>query len=301
VDDIETLLRRTLGELVELETSLSPELAAVEADPGQLEQVLVNLVVNARDAMPRGGRLIIETANVIVDDEFSRMHPSTSPGHYVRLSVSDTGEGMTPEVLAHALEPFYTTKPQGSGTGLGLATVYGIVTDADGALSLYSQPGIGTTIKVYLPASAQPASASRQAAAPPPRKGRGERILIVEDETELRLISERILTGAGYAVTSAANGREAIEHLASGAAVDLLFTDVVMPGTLGPELVEEALAIRPGLRVVYTSGYLHQVLGRQQAANHTFALVEKPFTADTLLRMIAATLDGPVAAPVGET
>jgi len=289
--DLDRLLRRALGEHVELEARMPPGLWSVEADPGQLEQVLVNLAVNARDAMPGGGRLLIETANVELDADAVPLYGDIEPGRYVRLSVGDTGIGMDREVARHAFEPFFTTKPEGEGTGLGLATVYGIVREAGGAVQIYSEPGIGTTVKTYLPATGAAPSVREQPRSAPPG-ARGERVLVVEDESGVRRLTERILRCAGYDVVTVASGRDALELCGDrDERFDLLLTDVIMPEMLGPELVERALDGRPDLRVLYMSGYSHQMIARQHAGEDV-ALVEKPFTSETLLAGVREALDG---------
>jgi len=292
LSELEKLLRRALGEHVRLDTRPADGLWPVEADPGQLEQVLVNLAVNARDAMPRGGDLTIETSNVELDEELSELIGAPAPGRYVRLVVSDTGAGMEPEVVARAFEPFFTTKAKGEGTGLGLATVYGIVMEAGGVVQLYSEPGIGTTVKAYLPVSDgdMPAQETRQAPTPP---SRGEAVLVVEDEDAVRRLTERILVRAGYRVTAASSAEAALAAFAGEVVVDLLLTDVIMPEMLGPELVERASALRPQLRVLYMSGYTHQAIARRQVTDSDVAFVEKPFTAQALLAAVREALDKP--------
>ena len=293
--EMEKLLRRTLGEHVRLETRPGAGLAPVEADPGQLEQVVVNLAVNARDAMPQGGHLVIETSDVELDDAFCSLHDLPRPGRYVRLVVSDTGGGMTREVAEHAFEPFFTTKAKGEGTGLGLATVYGILKEAGGSVQLYSETGVGTTVKVYLPVSEGERRPEARAAAPPPLV-RGETVLVVEDEDGVRRLTERILANAGYRVLVSSTPDAALAVCAGDAEIDLLVTDVVMPGMLGPELAERALALRPGLRVLYMSGYTHQAIARRQVAESDVVFVEKPFTAQTLLVSVRDALERPAIA-----
>ncbi len=289
--DVDKLLRRAIGEHVELDTRPATGLWPVEADAGQLEQVIVNLAVNARDAMPDGGQLLIETANAELDVEAAPLYGDLPPGRYVRVVVSDTGVGMDGETVRHAFEPFFTTKAKGEGTGLGLATVYGIVTEAGGAIQLYSEPGVGTTIKAYLPASGGSVARHEQQA-PPRARANGERVLVVEDEDGVRRLTERILRRAGYGVLSAPNGRVALELCArEDERVDLLLTDVIMPEMLGPELAERALAARPGLRVLFMSGYSHQMIARRQVSEHEVAFVEKPFTSETLLSGVREVLD----------
>jgi PAS domain S-box-containing protein len=292
VKELKNLLQRALGERIELITRFSAEPVPIEIDAGQLEQVLVNLAVNGRDAMPDGGRLVIEVDAVELDREYALMHPDTEPGRYVRLKVSDTGIGMDAETIDRAFEPFFTTKPD--GTGLGLATVYGIVTGAGGRLDVYSEPGIGTTIKAHLPmVEAEPvAGVDRRERAP---HGEGEVVLVVEDEPGVRRMSERILTNGGYTVIGTGGGAEAIEVCEQAEqTIDLLLTDVIMPGMLGTELVERAQAARPGLRVLYMSGYSHEVLAPQALTDsENSAFIEKPFNARTLLEKVRGLIDNP--------
>lgn len=292
VGELHSLLCRTLGEHVVVSVRLDPELSPVVADPSQLEQVLVNLAVNARDAMPGGGRLVIETANVTLDEESVALHtgPALAPGPYVRLSVTDSGTGMTPETVERAFDPFFTTKPRGQGTGLGLATVYGIVTDAGGHVALYSEVGLGTTFRIYLPPAPEPASGRRRTAPVASEPGRGETVLVTEDEDAVRVIAVRILTRGGYRVLAASGGEEALAYLADVAQpVDLLLTDVVMPGLSGPELSDRAAALRPGLPVLYMSGYSHDLMP-ERTLRAGVRLVEKPFTADLLLTRVREVL-----------
>jgi PAS domain S-box-containing protein len=292
VSQLENLLHRALGERVELDTRTGEDLATVEADPGQIEQVLVNLAVNARDAMPDGGRLLIEVDNVELDEEYTYMHPDTEAGHYVRLKVSDTGVGMDEETIQRAFEPFFTTKGKGEGTGLGLATVYGIVTGAGGRVDIYSEPGVGTTIKVHLPASSAPLTSNRAEVAERP-SGKGEVVLVVEDEADVRRMAERILTKGGYSVIGTSGAEEALEVCTRGEQpIQLLLTDVIMPGMLGTELVDRVEAIRPGLGVVFMSGYSHAVLSPETLAGQGgAAFIEKPFNAGDLLRAVRGRLD----------
>jgi PAS domain S-box-containing protein len=292
IAELENLLQRALGERVELVTRFGEDLAAVEADPGQIEQVLVNLAVNARDAMPEGGRLLIEVENAELDDDYAYMHPETEPGIYVRLKVSDTGIGMEKETIQRAFEPFFTTKGKGEGTGLGLATVYGIVTGAGGRIDIYSEPGMGTTVKVHLPASSAAPGAGRDQARERPA-GRGEVVLVVEDEPDVRRMAERILSKGGYSVIGTGGGEEALGvcHKADQP-IDLLLTDVIMPGMLGTELVEEVKKLRPGLGVIFMSGYSHEVLAPEALAEQNgTAFIEKPFNAAELLQAVRDLLE----------
>jgi CheY-like chemotaxis protein len=290
IGDVEQMLRRLLGEHVILGTRLAPALPAVKADPGQLEQVLVNLAVNARDAMPTGGTLTIDTAAITVDDDISQQR-GVRPGKHVRIRVSDTGAGMPAEVVDRAFEPFYTTKPSGEGTGLGLATVYGIVTQAGGTIQLYSEPNIGTTVQILLPVTdEQPVSAA--AVERPPSAGRGETVLVVEDEDPLRAVTCRILRTSGYEVLAAADGASALELVAThDGPVHLLLTDVVMPGMLGKELAHRLTAVRPATRLLYMSGYARPVLASQGTLDPGVALLEKPFGKSELLTAVRERID----------
>lgn len=280
---VEQLLIRTLGEHVILKTDLAPELAVVLADPGQIEQVLVNLAVNARDAMPSGGTLMVQTSLADVDLSHAASRIGLPPGSYVCLKVSDTGVGMPREVIDHAFEPFFTTKPKGQGTGLGLATVYGIVTQAGGYVQIYSEPGLGTTITVLLPATGQDLVAE-----PPPEQepagGAGETVLIIEDEPAMREVTRRMLSRSGYHVITAGSGPEAIEIAASYTGdIDMLLTDVVMPRMLGKEAAEQIRALRPGVRVLFMSGYAQGVLDSQGVVEAGINLIQKPFSEAQLL------------------
>jgi PAS domain S-box-containing protein len=299
VSDVRDLLSRSIGEHVELAVQLEPTELTIRADRGQLEQVLVNLAVNARDAMPGGGRLTIETRAVLLDDEYARLHPDVVPGQYVQLSISDTGVGMSPEVLAKVFEPFFTTKPKGHGSGLGLATVYSIVADAGGTVSVYSEEGLGTTVRVHLPMVDEPVPAPGAAAARPAIRGRGETILVVEDEEAMRKVTCRMLRRNGYVVLEAATGSEALS-LAVDHNCRLLLSDVVMPQLSGRDLAEAIHRSRPGLPVLFMSGYSAGVLGPQRAVDDDVALIEKPFDERTLLDQVHAALaTDPVGAARG--
>ena len=286
--DVEQLLRRSIGEHINLVTHLGAGLPPVTCDPGQIEQLLVNLALNARDAMPTGGDLVIETAPFTAEGD----NPDIPAGDYVCLWVCDGGHGMAPDVVERAFEPFFTTRASGGGTGLGLATVYGIVTQAGGHVFIESSPGMGTTITVLLPAGASVVAAP---IAPPsvPAAGHGETLLVVEDEAALRDVAGRILSGAGYHVLAADGGIQALElaTLHEGT-IDLLVSDVVMPGMLGKELAERLVDIRPDTRVLYMSGYAQPVLASQGTLDPGVALLEKPFTAADLLGAVRRRLDG---------
>ncbi|MDQ3724795.1 MAG: ATP-binding protein [Actinomycetota bacterium] len=285
VADLENLLHRALGERIELQTRFASELLPVEIDPGQFEQVLVNLAVNARDAMPEGGRLLVEIDRAELDEEYAYLHPDIEPGTYARLKVSDTGIGMDAETLERVFDPFFTTKEE--GTGLGLATVYGIVTGAGGRIDLYSEVGVGTTVKIHLPIVDLDPSERDNAEAGAPR-GNGEVILVAEDELEVRRMAERILAKGGFEVIGTNRGSDALEIcLAPERKIDLLLTDVVMPDMLGTELVERAREARPELPVVFMSGYSHEVLApKSMLGKDHSAFLEKPFSSAALLQSI---------------
>jgi PAS domain S-box-containing protein len=298
VTDVQNLLLRSLGEQVELVVLAADDLPAVEADRGQLEQVIVNLALNARDAMPDGGTLLIQTRPVHLQSDQPSLRPPPRAGPYVELSVSDTGTGMTPEVAARMFEPFYTTKPIGRGTGLGLATVYGIVAEASGSLNVYSEPGIGTTIRIYLPIINAPLTST--ASAPPEQVGRGhgETILVVEDEPELRDLIRRILTRNGYTALLAPTSPDAVQ-LADQHRVDLLLTDVVMPQMSGPELNARIQHRHPGLPVLFLSGYSDGLLTTQRVLDPDVHLLQKPFTEDGLVNQVHIALTGARSVDLG--
>jgi PAS domain S-box-containing protein len=294
VSGVEKLLRRTLGEDITLITELTDDSRPVKADAGRLEQVLVNLAVNARDAMPTGGTLTIDTDVVTVDDHYAAHHPGLHTGRYVRLRVSDTGEGMSKATLERAFEPFFTTKPKGHGTGLGLATIYGIVTQFGGHAQIYSEPGHGTTFAALLPVTEETTDNS-EPTADDDLGGAGETILLVEDNDSLRALTERILDRHGYTVLSAATVDEARAFVATHPAIELLLTDVVMPGLHGPALAAEIHRERPGLPVIYMSGYAESILAARSAMPDDVILLYKPVSARDLLAAIPRVLN-PTAA-----
>jgi PAS domain S-box-containing protein len=291
VRDVGRLLRRTLGEHVELVLNPGQGLPAVLADPGQIEQVLVNLAVNARDAMPDGGRVRIETREVELDGDFLREHPELSPGRYVRLTVADDGVGMEPEIAARAFEPFFSTKSKGEGTGLGLATVYGIVTGAGGQISVYTEPGEGTVFRVHLPAVDSPVPTGSSEPADD-LTSLGERVLLVEDEDAVRDLAKRILTEAGYWVTATSAGSDALALLEDPKReFDVLISDVVMPGMRGVELARRAAKLRPKLPVLMMSGYTTPLDEADRVAIAEAPLLEKPFSRRDLLGEVHRLLD----------
>ncbi|GIF34813.1 hybrid sensor histidine kinase/response regulator [Actinoplanes utahensis] len=293
IREVEQLLLRTLGEHIRLHTELESRLWPVRADPGQIEQVLVNLAVNARDAMPGGGTLTVHTTNRdIGEDETAELHPPARPGRYVRLRVADTGTGIPPETLDRVFEPFFTTKAPGEGTGLGLATVYGIVAQAGGHLHLRSTVGAGTTFTALLPATDETPAAPAAPAAPAQLQRGGETILVVEDEAALREVTERILTRNGYQVVSAGGGPEAL-RLAENPElhIDLLLTDVIMPHMHGQQLADRIRRIRPSLPIVYMSGYAQPFITGEGTLDPHTILITKPFTQHELLERLREALD----------
>jgi len=288
---VEELLRRTLGEDKELCLALADTLGPILADPGQMEQVLVNLAVNASDVVPTGGTLCIDTAQQTVVADSVAGGPPAKPGHYVRLRVSDTGAGMSDDVLSHAFDPFSTTT--GAGTGLGLATVYGIVTEADGTIAVTSEPGVGTTFTIMLPVTDETASIDEPV--PDERTPNGTTVLVVEDEEALRDVMERIFTRNGYRVLTAPAGAEAIALVAGhDGDIDLLVTDVVTPTMLGSEVVERLRQLRPDLEVLFMSGCAQPALASKRRLEPGVALVEKPFSEAALLAKAGQALSGNV-------
>ena len=293
VANMDRMLRRLLGEDVELATSLDPAAGAVNADPGQLEQVLLNLAVNARDAMPGGGRLSIGTTRVTLHEEHVERRHRMAAGDYVCLAVADTGVGMDETTQAHLFEPFFTTKEVGKGTGLGLATVYGIVKQSGGYIWVYSEAGHGTTVKIYLPRVPGVAEAPVPASEPKPVRGGDETVLLVEDATPVRTLARRSLEARGYRVLDAADGPSALELSARhGGGIDILVTDVVMPGMSGRELAERLAPERPSMKVLYTSGYTDDTMVRQGVLTAGVAFLQKPFVPDSLARKVREVLDG---------
>jgi len=292
VADFERMLKRLIGEDIDLSTNLRPDLGRIKADPGQLEQVLMNLVVNARDAMPGGGKLTMETSNVDLDDSYSAAHVGVRPGRYVMLAVSDTGCGMDKEVQSHLFEPFFTTKEPGRGTGLGLSTVYGIVKQSGGNVWVYSEPGAGTTFKVYLPrveAAQDGASREKPVSMAP---GGSETILLAEDEQVVRELTRRILESNGYAVLEAHHGPQALEICERHRGViHLMVTDVVMPKMSGRELAQKLAVLRPEMKVLYLSGYTDTAIVRHGVLEAGTAFLQKPFTPNSLARKVREVLD----------
>jgi PAS domain S-box-containing protein len=293
VSSLENMLRRLIGEDVEFRTVLGTGLWSVKADPGQMEQVLVNLVVNARDAMPGGGKLAIETSNVFLDESYSRSHLPVQIGPYVVLAISDTGVGMDEATASQVFEPFFTTKERGKGTGLGLSTVYGIVKQSGGFIWLYSELGKGSTFKVYLPRSEDRENGLSKAALPVEDLRGRKIILLVEDDESIRKLAVEILGQYGYTVLPAGDGEEALRIAgAHEGEIGLLLTDVIMPRMGGPELYERLRQLRPGIKVLYMSGYTDDAIVHQGVLDPGTAFLQKPYSPISLARKVKEVLDG---------
>ena len=290
--EVSKLLRPLMGDDVEVVLLAKADSAVVEADPGQLDQIVLNLAVNARDAMPQGGKLIVETSQIEFDEAFARLHPPMKPGKYVMLAVSDTGIGMDQQTVSQIFEPFFTTKETGKGTGLGLATVYGIVQQSGGHIWVYSEPGRGSTFKIYLPSAADKLDATQAASMEQvlPRR-EGTTVLLVEDDDVMRRLTRRMLEDHGYSVIEAVDGRSALHKLgAEKLHVDLVLTDVVMRGMSGPDLVLHLMETHPEVKVVYMSGYTGELLSHDHGIAEGLSLLEKPFTRNSLLQSLHAAL-----------
>jgi CheY-like chemotaxis protein len=289
---METMLHRIIGDDVSVGIRLAPELARVEADRAQIERVILNLAANARDAMPDGGALTIETANVDVDDQQIASHGGEGiAGPHVLLAVSDTGHGMDEDVAKHLFEPFFTTKRAGTGTGLGLATVFGVVKQSGGGIYVYSEPGRGTTFKIYLPVAAASGAESASAIEPEPQGGT-ETIMVVEDDIGVRELVRLMLEANGYQVLAVQDAEEAARVCAERpGGVDLLLTDVMMPEVNGRVLAERLGALSPSMRILFMSGYSDEAVHRHGVLGDSAAFLEKPFTERTLARKVREVLD----------
>jgi CheY-like chemotaxis protein len=293
VAEMHKMLTRLIGEDIALQTITGKSLGSVKVDPGQFQQILMNLVVNARDAMPGGGKIAIETANVDLDEGYCALHPYVKPGRFVMLAVSDTGQGMSEEVKAHIFEPFFTTKSIGRGTGLGLATTYGVVKQAGGSIEVYSEVGMGTTFKIYLPRIEEGTSKSVRDDQPKKLLGGTETVLLVEDENRVRDLAVRILDQLGYRVLQAGNGDTAIAlAMEYGERIDLLMTDVVMPGMSGREVANRLTQIHPETRVLFTSGYTDDAIVHHGVLDEGVSFIGKPYTPSALARKVREVLDG---------
>ncbi len=290
--NMSNLLHSTLGEQIRIETVAAGGLWTINADAQQLESAILNISINARDAMPDGGRLTIETANTYLDDAYCRQNPEIEPGQYVMIAVSDTGSGMSPDVTARVFDPFFTTKPAGKGTGLGLSQVYGFVKQSHGHIKVYSEVGAGTNVKIYLPRLIADAKEVKRAIAETMRTGdRSEIILVVEDDTLMRRLTTEALHELGYTVFESENAANALAILDREAEVKLLFTDVVMPDNNGRKLADEAVRRRPGLKVLFTTGYTANAVVHGGVLDSGVHLISKPFTLNHLAAKVRAVLD----------
>ena len=292
VVETEKMLRRLIGEDIKLRTALDPTLGSVKVDPGQVEQIIMNLAVNARDAMPGGGKLVIETSNTDLDDKYAAHHPPFIAGRYVLLAVTDTGIGMDEETKTHIFEPFFTTKEIGKGTGLGLSTVYGVVKQSGGYIWVYSELGHGSVFKIYLPRVDQPVQQSRPSELAPEIHRGTETVLLVEDEESVRTLTRSLLEEEGYTVIEASSGTHALEVAGRHCGpIHVLLTDVVMPGMNGRELAQKMIANYPAVKVIYTSGYTGSFSSHEDLFDPGAILIQKPFSRTTLLRKVHDALD----------
>jgi two-component system cell cycle sensor histidine kinase/response regulator CckA len=294
---LDKMLKRVIGEEIQLLTIAAKDIGGIKTDVGQMQQVVMNLVINARDAMPHGGKLTIETANIELDETYCQTHADVSPGHYVMLSVSDTGHGMPPHIKDHIFEPFFTTKEVGQGTGLGLSTVYGIVKQCGGHIRVYSELGQGTTFKIYMPMVAQPIESHTSPAISPELLKGSETIFLVEDDKNVRKFIHDVLKKYGYKILEAANGEEALglveKH--AGEDIDLLLTDIVMPGMNGRDCAECLTAFHPEMKVLYMSGHTEGAIVHQGVLEPGAAFIQKPFTSKTLAQKVRQVLENSVA------
>jgi signal transduction histidine kinase len=293
IGNMSELLHSTLGEHIQIETVAGPRLWTISADLQQLENAILNIAINARDAMPDGGKLTIETANIYLDDAYCRQNPEITPGQFAMIAITDTGSGMTPEVAARAFDPFFTTKAIGKGTGLGLSQVYGFVKQSNGHVKVYSEPGDGTAVKIYLPRLIGEADETRhKVASEPMRTGeRSEIILVVEDDSMMRRLTSEALHELGYTVFDSENAADALAILDRVTDVKLLFTDVVMPDVNGKKLAEEAVRRRPDLKVLFTTGYTANAVVHGGVLDSGVNFISKPFTLDQLAAKVRAVLE----------
>ena len=292
IRDLDKMLRRVIGEDIELVTLLSDGLGTVKTDPGWMEQVIINLAVNARDAMPSGGKLIIETTNVELDESYAHSHVAMKPGRYVKLCVGDTGIGMSPEVREHLFEPFFTTKEKGKGTGLGLSTVYGIVIQSGGNIWVYSEPDLGTTFKIYLPRVDESFEEMREKVTREELPCGGETILVVEDEEDVRRLAVRVLERQGYTVLETSCGDDALVlSKERKEPIHMILTDVVMPGMSGRQLADQLLPLHPKMKVLYMSGYTDNAIVHHGVLEEGINYIQKPFTIDGLARKVREVLE----------
>jgi CheY-like chemotaxis protein len=293
VKSAENILRRLIGEDIEFMTRYCRNLPSVKIDPGQIDQVVMNLAVNARDAMPNGGKLTVETEETYLDEAFAAVHPEVVPGNYVMLAMSDSGVGMDKETQMRIFEPFFTTKGTGKGTGLGLSTVFGIVKQSGGSIWVYSELGQGTTFKIYLPAVSEKPSTEDQTPTGPLKLNGNETILLVEDQDEVRTVALEVLRRYGYHVLEARNAGEALLHCERYTeTIALLLTDVVMPQMNGRELAERLVPMRPNMKVLYMSGYTDNAIVQHGILESGIEYLQKPLVPDVLARRVREVLDG---------
>jgi CheY-like chemotaxis protein len=296
IGNIEPMLRRLIGEDIEFRVTLDPAAGQIKADPGQIEQVIMNLAVNARDAMPKGGKLTATTANLTVDNSLLKNFPGLTLGSYVMVAIADTGTGMTPEVKAHLFEPFFTTKPPGKGTGLGLATCFGIVKQSSGYIEVQSEVGKGTTFRLYFPqVQNEPEPVCVKNVAKQPVVGGTETVLLVEDEAFVRDLALTILRENGYTVMEAGNGEEGLRVASQHKGkIDLVLTDVVMPVMGGKEMADALRQSRPDAKILFTSGYTEEAIGHHGVLRPGMEFLQKPYLTATLVRRVREILDGPM-------
>jgi CheY-like chemotaxis protein len=293
VSEMDRMLRRIISEDIVLETILAPGLWSTKIDPTQIEQVIINLAVNARDAMPTGGKLIIETKNVVLDDDFAAHHLDVQSGEHVLLAVRDTGTGMSEEIKARIFEPFFTTKEKGKGTGLGLATAYGIVKQSKGDIQCYSKAGAGTTFKIYLPRVHEAAQSLNCPEAKRQMPSGGETILLVEDNDEVRELTRHVLQTQGYTLVEARNGHEALQLIGSSSdPIHLLLTDVIMPEMNGVDLAKQLSDTHVDTKILFMSGYTDETIEPHGVLEPDVAFLQKPFSPMILARKVRAVLDG---------
>jgi CheY-like chemotaxis protein len=296
VDHIHPMLERLIGDDIQIDNALSDDLGTITADPNHIEQVLMNLAINARDAMPKGGRITFETSNVEIDEAYAQQHIPMNPGRYVMLSVRDTGTGMDLKTQAQIFDPFFTTKDFGKGTGLGLSTVFGIVKQSGGTIGVYSEPGKGTAFKIHFP-RCDDAPVVAKPVTKQPLRGGTETILLVDDAAPLRMLTKLILEQCGYTVLDSGEPADALRIAADHQGrLPLMITDVVMPGFTGLVLAERLTLLRPETKVLFTSGYANDVTAKQEISGTTSAFLEKPFTRDDLVRCVRELLDLPTEA-----
>jgi nitrogen-specific signal transduction histidine kinase/ActR/RegA family two-component response regulator len=292
IESLHKMLARLIGENISLEIRLTSNLGAVKIDPGQFDQVIINLAVNARDAMPDGGQLVIETSNIEIDEGWCKLHAELKPGPFVLLAVTDSGQGMDKEVRARIFEPFFTTKPKGFGTGLGLAMIFGVVHQAGGAIEVYSEVGQGTVFRIYIPRVDEPAEQLGRPTMMAASPGGNELILLIEDENAVRKLATKFLRRQGYRVFEVPNGGEALAYAEQyKESIDLLFTDVVLPGMNGREVAERLNLIHPESAVLFASGYTEDTILRTGVMSDQFAFIGKPYSLHAVARKVREVLD----------